>query len=232
METPAVRQTHPFVIIAAVALTVFSLVGIGAILGWIPTSMGSGGVKPAATEPVTPETDAAGPLAQAPAEPAEAPKPAAPKHVVKQAKQHRKAVARSEPPLQVAQAEPAPTVVAPPPPIAAAVCRECAVIEEIREIEKDGEGSGGGAVAGGVVGGVLGHRIGSGRGNDIATVLGAIGGAVAGHHIEKNVNKTKEYQIFVRYEDGSRGLFTQGTPPSWHPGDKVKIVDGVIRDRG
>jgi outer membrane lipoprotein SlyB len=112
------------------------------------------------------------------------------------------------------------------------VCRECAVIEEIREIEKDGEGSGGGAVAGGVVGGVLGHRIGSGRGNDIATVLGAIGGAVAGHHIEKNVNKTKEYQIFVRYEDGSRGLFTQGTPPSWRPGDKVKIVDGVIRDRG
>ncbi len=227
MEAKAVRQTHPFVIIAAVALTVFSLVGIGAVLGWIPTSMGGGGVKPAATEPVTPEADAAGPLTRDTAEPAEQPKQA-----VKQPKPRRKAVARSEPPLQVAQAESAPTVIPPLPPVAAIPCRECAVIEEIREIEKDGEGSGGGAVAGGVVGGVLGHRIGSGRGNDIATVLGAIGGAVAGHQIEKNANKTKEYQIFVRYEDGSRGLFTQGTPPSWRPGDKVKIVDGAIRDRG
>jgi uncharacterized protein YcfJ len=226
MQTPNVRQTHPFVIMAAVALTLFSLVGIGAVLGWIPTSMG-GGVKPVATGPVTPEADVAGPLAHAPAEPAEEPKQA-----VKQPKPRRKAVAKSEPQLQVAQAEPAPMVIPSPPPVAAIPCRECAVIDEIREIEKDGEGSGGGAVAGGVVGGVLGHRIGSGRGNDIATVLGAIGGAVAGHQIEKNMNKSKEYQIFVRYEDGSRGLFTQGTPPSWRPGDKVKIVDGAIRDRG
>jgi len=224
METPAVRQTHPFVIMAAVALTMFSLVGIGAVLGWIPTSIG-GGVKPAATEPVMPVADAAGP-APATAEPAE------PKQAVKQAKPRRKAVARSEPPLQVAQAEPAPAVIPSPPPVAAIPCRECAVIDEIREIEKDGEAKGGGAIAGSVVGGVLGHRFGSGRGNDIATVLGAVGGAVAGHQIEKNANKTKEYQIFVRYEDGSRGLFTQGTPPSWRPGDKVKIVDGVIRDRG
>ena len=227
MQAPVVRQTHPFLIMAAVALTMFSLVGIGAVLGWIPTSMG-GGVKPAATEPVvTPGANAAAPLAPAIAEPAE------PKQAVKQAKPRRKAVARSEPPLQVVQAEPAPTtVIAPLPPVAAIPCRECAVIDEIREIEKDGEGKGGGAIAGGVVGGVLGHRFGSGRGNDIATVLGAIGGAVAGHQIEKNANKTKEYQIFVRYEDGSRGLFTQGTPPAWQPGDKVKVVDGAIRDRG
>jgi outer membrane lipoprotein SlyB len=212
-------------------LTVFSLVGIGAILGWIPTSIG-GGVKPAATEPAKPEADAAGSLAQAPAEPAAAPKPAANQRAAKQPNPHRKAVARSEPPLQVAGAQPAPAVVPPPSPVAAAACRECAVIEEIREIEKDGKASGGGAVAGGVVGGVLGHRIGSGRGNDIATVLGAVGGAVAGHQIEKNANKTREYQIFVRYENGSRGLFTQATPPSWRPGDKVKIVDGVVRARG
>jgi outer membrane lipoprotein SlyB len=83
-----------------------------------------------------------------------------------------------------------------------------------------------------VVGGVLGHRFGSGRGNDIATVVGAIGGAVAGHQIEKNANRTREYQIFVRYEDGSRGLFTQSTPPSWQPGDKVKIVNDTIQARG
>lgn len=220
MQAPAVRHTYPFVIVAAVALTVFSLVGIGAILGWIPTSIGGSEVKPAAVEPATPETNAAGPLARAPAEPAEAPKPAAPKRAAKPAK-----------PKTVATSEPAPAVV-PPSPVAAAACRECAVIEEIREIEKAGEASGGGAVAGSVVGGVLGHRFGSGRGNDIATVLGAVGGAVAGHQIEKNANKTKEYQITVRYEDGSRGLFTQSTPPSWRPGDKVRIVNDAIEARG
>ena len=228
MQAQAVRQTHPFVIIAAIALTVFSLVGTGAILGWIPTSTGGGEIKPAATEPVKPQTDAAGPLAQAATEPAEAPKPA-PKRAVKHAKP--KAVATSEPPLQVARTEPAPAFV-PAPAVAAASCRECAVIEEVREVEKNGEAKGGGAITGGILGGVIGHRIGSGRGNDIATVLGAVGGAVAGHQIEKNANKTKEYQITVRYEDGSRGLFTQSTPPSWRPGDKVKIVNDAIQARG
>lgn len=233
MEAPVARPTHPVVIIAAVAVTLFSLVGIGAVLGWIPTSIGG---APAAKV----QADAAAPLAQAPEQPpaqAEAPKPAAPKRVAKEAKPHPKPVARSEPPRQVAQSElpqqVAPDVVPPPPPpVVAAVCRECAVIEEVREIEKAGQASGGGAVAGGLVGGVLGHQVGSGRGRDVATVLGAIGGAVAGNQIEKNVKKVKEYQITVRYEDGSRGLFTQATPPAWRPGDKVKIVDGAIRDRG
>ena len=229
MQTPAVRQTYPFVIMAAVALTLFSVVGIGAILGWIPTSIGSSEVKPAAVEPAKPEVNVAGPLAQGPAETAEAPKPAAPKRSVKHARP--RVAATSEPPLQVARADPAPAIV-PPPPVAAAVCRECAVIEEIREIEKAGEASGGGAAAGGVLGGVLGHRFGSGRGNDLATVIGAVGGAVAGHQIEKNANKTREYQISVRYEDGSRGLFTQSTPPSWRPGDKVRIVNDTIVERG
>jgi hypothetical protein len=38
METQAARQTHPLLIVAAISITLFSLVGIGAVLGWIPTS--------------------------------------------------------------------------------------------------------------------------------------------------------------------------------------------------
>lgn len=216
MEAPVARQAHPFVITAAIAVTVFSLVGIGAVLGWIPTSIGGSGITPAAQAPEQPKAQA------------DAAKPAAPGPVVKQAKPHPKPVATAEPPQQVVR-----DVVLPPlPPVVAATCRECAVIEEVREVEKAGQASGGGAVAGAVVGGVVGHQIGHGRGKDIATVLGAVGGGVAGHQIEKNVNKTKEYQIFVRYEDGSKAMFTQNTPPSWRPGDKVKIIDGAIRDRG
>ena len=222
MEVPAARQSHPFVTVAAVAVTVFCLVGIGAVMGWIPTSIGGGGIAPAARAPEQPITqaDTTGPLAQAPAQPkaqAEAGKPA-PSPVAKQPRTQPKPVV--------------PDAVPPPPPVVAAICRECAVIEAVREVEKAGQASGGGAVAGAVVGGVLGHQVGGGRGKDVATVLGAIGGGVAGHQIEKNVRTTKEYQIVVRYEDGTQGLFTQDTPPNWRPGDKVKIINGAIQDRG
>ena len=222
MEVPAARQSHPFVTVAAVAVTVFCLVGIGAVMGWIPTSVGGGGIAPAALAPEQPipQADTAGPLAQAPAQPkaqAEAGKPA-PSPVAKQPRPQPKPVVQD--------------AVPPPPPVVAAICRECAVIEDVREVEKAGQASGGGAVAGAVVGGVLGHQVGGGRGKDVATVLGAIGGGVAGHQIEKNVRTTKEYQIVVRYEDGTQGLFTQDTPPNWRPGDKVKIINGAIQDRG
>jgi outer membrane lipoprotein SlyB len=222
MEVPAARQSHPFVTVAAVAVTVFCLVGIGAVMGWIPTSVGGGGIAPAALAPEQPipQADTAGPLAQAPAQPkaqAEAGKPA-PSPVAKQPRPQPKPVVQD--------------AVPPPPPVVAAICRECAVIEDVREVEKAGQASGGGAVAGAVIGGVLGHQVGGGRGKDVATVLGAIGGGVAGHQIEKNVRTTKEYQIVVRYEDGTQGLFTQDTPPNWRPGDKVKIINGAIQDRG
>ena len=200
MEAQAARQTHPLIIIAAIAITLFSLVGIGAVLGWIPTSVGTPGA-------------ASTPVAQAPEQPAE-PKPAVkPRPVV-----------RSEPPRAVA-------VVPPPPPMVAAICRECAVIEEVREVEKAGQASGAGAVGGAVVGGVVGHQMGGGRGKDVATVLGALGGGLAGNAIEKNAKKTVEYQIVIRYEDGTKGLFTQATPPTWRSGDKVRVINGAIQGR-
>ncbi|HEY6239316.1 MAG TPA: glycine zipper 2TM domain-containing protein, partial [Burkholderiales bacterium] len=139
-----------------------------------------------------------------------------------------KPLVKSEPPAPIARA----TVPPPPPaPIVAAICRECAVVEDVREIEKAGSASGAGAVGGAVVGGVLGHQIGSGRGKDVATVLGVLGGGLAGNQIEKTVKKTVEYQIVVRYEDGTMGLFTQATPPTWRSGDKVKVINGAIQGR-
>ena len=215
METQAARQTHPLLIIAAIAITLFSLVGIGAVLGWIPTSVGNPGA-------------ASTPLAQAPEQPAVQPEPAKPAEPKPAAKPKPRPVVRSEPPHVAARA----AVPPPPPVVVAAICRECAVVEEVREVEKAGTGSGAGAVGGAVVGGVLGHQMGGGRGKDIATVLGALGGGLAGNQIEKNAKKTVEYQIIIRYEDGTKGLFTQATPPSWRPGDKVKIIDGVIQARG
>src|SRR3954469_317472 len=108
-------------------------------------------------------------------------------------------------------------------------CADCGVIESTREIDTRGEGTGLGAVGGAVVGGVIGHQVGSGRGNDVATVAGAMGGAFAGNQIEKQVKSTKSYEVTIRLDDGSRRVITEANPPTWRSGDKVKVVDGVIR---
>jgi outer membrane lipoprotein SlyB len=214
MEAQALRPTHPLMIIAAIAVTLFSLVGVGAMLGWIPTSTGSQSGAPSL---------APAPVALAPAQPAtpvaEQAKPA-PKPVKKTASKHEHV---PTPPVQVAAA------MIPPPPPAVIICNDCGVIESVREIKKEGQGSGAGAVGGAVVGGVVGHQMGAGRGRDVMTVLGALGGAVAGNKVEKNAKTSSEYRITVRFEDGSTRLYPSATPPTWHIGDKVKVINGVIQ---
>jgi uncharacterized protein YcfJ len=216
METQAVKSTHPIMIIAGIAVTVFSLVGVAAIMGWIPSSKGQSEPAAALTAPASAPV-AEAPAPAAPAAVAEKPRPAP--HVAKKA------------PVQVARAEPQVAQIPPPPP-ARVICRECGVIDGIHEIEKTGQGSGGGAVAGGIVGGVAGHQMGSGRGRDLMTVVGVVGGALAGNAIEKKAKTTKEYEILVKFEDGSTKIITMQSAPAWRVGDKVKVVNGVIESNG
>lgn len=111
-----------------------------------------------------------------------------------------------------------------------AKCTACGAIESVREISDKGEGSGLGAAGGAVVGGLLGHQVGGGSGKQIATVVGAVGGAVAGNEVEKRVKATKSYDITVRLDDGSTRVINEASPPSWRTDDRVKIVDGAIRE--
>ena len=181
--------------IAGIALILFSAVGIAALMGWIPSSMGGPGDKAA--------------LDQRSANTAP---PAAPK-------------AR-----MATTSQPAPVARAAPVQIAAvAKCAECGVIESVREVEEKGKGSGLGAVGGAVVGGLLGNQVGGGRGKDAMTVVGAVGGAVAGNEVEKRVKATKRYEVTVRLSDGSSRVISEAGQPTWHTGDKVKIVNGVIQ---
>ena len=110
-------------------------------------------------------------------------------------------------------------------PIAAAECKNCGTVAEVKTIKKQGEGTGAGAVIGGIAGGVLGHQVGSGRGQDVATVAGAAGGAYVGHQVEKNQRSTTEHQVVIRMDNGATRYFTFGNPTSYRVGDKVKIVD-------
>ena len=127
-----------------------------------------------------------------------------------------------------AKAVPAP-VPAPAPIASRAPCPECGVIESVHEVDAKGKATGVGGVGGAVVGGLLGNQIGAGRGKDVMTVAGAVGGALAGNEIEKRVKSTKSYQITVRLDDGTTRVFNESSPPAWHVGDKVRIVDGQIR---
>lgn len=237
METTTSKSMHPLTAIAAVSVTLFSLAGIGAITGLIPTSHSTqlqqtkvaedpaklvAPAQPVATTTITTTT-------------VSVPKPAAHKVAAKRAKPAEQAArpadepmrtVRDEAPVTIAQNDPATRYE--PAPRARPACYDCGVIDSVREIEKKGEGSGLGAVAGGVAGGLLGRQTGGGRGRDVMTVLGAVGGAFAGNAIEKNVKKVKSYEIDVRFDDGTHQLITQDNAPAWRSGDKVKLVNGVI----
>ena len=122
-------------------------------------------------------------------------------------------------PVQVTQAPPVQA------PVARPVCGNCGVIEAITENTVAGEGTGIGGIGGALGGAVIGKQFGKGRGSDALAILGAIGGAVAGHQVEKSVRSTKVYEVRVKMEDGSTRSMTQGSPPAWRNGDRVR-VDG------
>lgn len=206
-------KTHPIFIIAAVAVIVFSAVGVGVMTGLIPSSFSkneSAQVTGQETaKPTAAETTSAKPMAKV----AEAPK--ATPHVTPRPKTH---VALNDTP---AEKQPAAKE-------AAKVCANCGVVESVNVVAKEGEGTGLGVVAGGVAGALLGNQIGQGRGNTAATILGAAGGAYAGHEIEKKMKETKRYDIRVRMDDGSLKTVSQQTEPTVKAGDKVRIVDGNV----
>ena len=89
----------------------------------------------------------------------------------------------------------------------ATACSTCGVVESVKAVQLQGQGSGVGVVAGGVVGGLLGHQFGGGKGKTAMTVLGAVGGGVAGNEIEKRARSETVYDITVRMDDGSTRLF-------------------------
>jgi outer membrane lipoprotein SlyB len=204
METRDDKSPHTLFWIAGIAVTVFSAVGIAAVMGWIPTSTSSSSEKIVAVEPGKP--------AQAPKRVRDPDRVVARQEARERARDEFRADARQDA-KELAQAP----------------CAECGVIESVREVETKGEGSGIGVVGGAVVGGVLGHQVGGGRGQDIATVAGAVGGAVAGNEIEKRVKSTKSYEITVRFENGLGRVIHEANTPSWRVGDRVKVVNGVIQ---
>lgn len=111
---------------------------------------------------------------------------------------------------------------------AAPVCANCGVVESVNSVDVKGEASGAGAVVGGVAGLIVGNQIGHGKGKTLAKVAGAAGGAYAGHQIEKNANKTVQYEITVRMNDGSFRTVTQPSSDGLAPGARVRVADNTV----
>jgi outer membrane lipoprotein SlyB len=219
MNTPLTHKAtthHPMMIIAAIAIILFCLVGTAAIMGWIPSSVGG-------------NTTSKGELNEsdrlALASKMEAPAPA-PQLLAQQAPQPAEQYAPAPQPVQRAPA-PEPVQVAAAAP-AKNWCSNCGNVESVREITQRAQGSGVGAAGGAILGGLLGNQVGSGHGRQLATVAGAVGGAVVGNQVEGNMKASHSYEIRVRLDDGSSRTFHQQNAPGWHTGDRVRVVKGVL----
>lgn len=236
-ETPSKQRLHPLLTAAAVSVTVFSAVGIGAMTGLLPISHSTNAqptpelvskAPEAPTPPIGPEA-----VKEAAPQAAEMP-PAAPVQTPAKKPVHKR-VAKAKPakPVQVAEAQQAQGAPVPPPPAIEApkpVPGVLGVVESVREVTTPAEKSNGaGPIAGGVAGAVLGHQLGHGTANTVLTVLGAAGGALAGKEIEKNVRATKHWEVVVRLDDGSTQTLKSDTAPYWHGGERVRLLDGRLQ---
>ncbi len=223
MET--MRRTHPMFVVAAASVTALSLTGIAVLGGWLPlrtdSSLLSAQTPPALVQPAP----AHGRTDSSNASPASA-------------RSANRAVQSRPASRQVADDTPLPAARSTVPVSdsgiyaerarPAAVCGTCGTIESVREVTQPGEGSWIGSVAGGVVGGLLGNQIGRGNGRALATVAGAVGGAFAGHEVEKHVRTDRQYEITVRFDDGSVRTFTDAQAPAWRSGDRVRLDNGQL----
>lgn len=202
------RKTHPMVLIAATALTVFSILGSAMITGLIPSAHSE-------------KTDDATKLELNNTETPDKAKLGEDTHVEKNTVSGK--VSQSG---QTANTNAANVTSNATNEVAS--CQDCGKIISIKRVTTDGEATGLGAVAGGVTGGVIGNQIGKGQGNVLMTVLGVGGGAYAGHTIEKKINADTAYVIKVKMDNGDYKTVRQHHEPAFAIGDAVKVKNGSL----
>jgi outer membrane lipoprotein SlyB len=241
METVPIKRLHPLLTAAAVSVTIFSAVGVGALTGLLPISHST--TQQSTPQEFSPAPSASPVISAAP----ETPPTASPDNSAMPpaaatstpAKPVHKKVAKASKPVQRPHEAPqvAAATIPPPPPAPATVEAPkpvvqpgiLGVVESVKEVSQPAEKSNGlGPIAGGIAGAVLGHQVGQGTGKTIATVLGAAGGALGGKEIETRARATKHWDITVRLDDGSSRTLTSEVAPYWHGGERVRLLDGKL----
>ena len=100
------------------------------------------------------------------------------------------------------------------------------VVESVRQVRIEGTKSGVGAATGAVVGGVAGNSMGGGKGRILTTVVGAVAGGLAGSAAEEGLMRTDGLEITVKLDNGSLLAIVQEATEQFHPGDRVRILEG------
>lgn len=99
------------------------------------------------------------------------------------------------------------------------------VVESVRSVMIQGDGTAAGTIAGGAIGGVAaGSLIGSGGGSVAAGILGAVLGGIAGSAAENRINQRAGLEITVRLDNGEMRAITQDADESFQPGDRVRLL--------
>ncbi len=99
-------------------------------------------------------------------------------------------------------------------------------ITEVQEPDKTAQVIG--AVGGAVLGSWLGSGIGGGTGQTIATVAGGVGGSMAGGAIAGKASTNSVWDVVVRFEDGIDRLVRVTERPTYRPGDRVTVSNGIV----
>jgi len=204
-RTERIRDAHgkggllyPVLVIAGIAVTVFSAVGIATMLGWMPDALS--GNKQQVTASATEAHVAVAP---------------------QQSEHTAPAVPSAYAPERVAAA---PAANAP----AAPECTDCGTIQSIRPVEVKGQGTWMGAGGGAAVGALLGSQIGHGTGKTVAGAVGAGAGAYGGLLAEKELRKTTKYQVRIRMDEGKERTFYRSKAPAFAAGQRVRVTDKGI----
>ena len=97
-------------------------------------------------------------------------------------------------------------------------------VESVQEIVHRYEGNpAGGALAGALIGGFLFGGRGPGA------LIGAAGGAAVGAAASQGYGETRTYQVLVRFDDGTYGMFVYRDAPPFPPGQVVMLLpDGYL----
>jgi outer membrane lipoprotein SlyB len=99
-------------------------------------------------------------------------------------------------------------------------------VESVQEIVRRVQGNpAGGALAGALIGGFLFGGRGPGA------LIGAVEGAAIGASASQGSAETRTYQVLVRFDDGTYGMFVFGGGSPFRPGDPVVLTPGGLARR-
>ena len=231
-ESPDNKRIHPLVAGAAVSVILFSLVGVAALTGVLPSSNGVPKTDAQRNAASASSVAVSSVASNAPGIAANVADNATPKNItpLNLPPSEQQAVSASGGNASVSagttssQQNAATTA-----SVTQKLCKTCGVIESILPIEQqEAHGSGLGAVAGAVLGGVLGHQVGNGNGRSLATVAGTVGGGFAGNAIEKRAHTTTVYEVKVKLDNGHYRVFNFSAQPEYREGDRVHIEKGRV----